>query len=109
MSVLDTIGNTRLVPLRRLVPEGGARVLLKLEYENPTGSMKDRMACAMVEARKSRHGPTSRKISVKKDQRSAPTCRNPQAIHHWPTKSRKIARVQTAWATEKRTRSRCWT
>jgi cysteine synthase len=49
-TVLDTIGRTRLVPLRHLVPEGSARILLKLEYENPTGSMKDRMALAMVEA-----------------------------------------------------------
>jgi cysteine synthase A len=32
-----------------MVPAGGARVLLKLEYQNPTGSMKDRMALAMVE------------------------------------------------------------
>ena len=50
MTVLDTIGRTRLVPLRHLVPEGSARILIKLEYENPTGSMKDRMALAMVEA-----------------------------------------------------------
>lgn len=50
MTVLETIGRTRLLPLRRTVPEGSARVLLKLEYENPTGSMKDRMALAMVEA-----------------------------------------------------------
>jgi cysteine synthase A len=50
MTVLDTIGRTRMLPLRRMVPEGSARVLLKLEYENPTGSMKDRMALAMVEA-----------------------------------------------------------
>ena len=49
MTILDTIGGTRLVPLRHLVPEGGARVLLKMECENPTGSMKDRMALAMVE------------------------------------------------------------
>lgn len=48
--MLDLIGKTRLVPLRHLVPERSARVLLKLEYENPTGSMKDRMALAMVEA-----------------------------------------------------------
>jgi cysteine synthase A len=46
---LDLIGKTRLIPLRRLAPEGSAQVLLKLEYENPTGSMKDRMALAMVE------------------------------------------------------------
>jgi cysteine synthase A len=50
MTILDHIGGTRLVPLRGLVPEGSARVLLKAEYENPTGSMKDRMARAMVEA-----------------------------------------------------------
>ena len=49
-TVLDTIGGTRLIPLRYLVPAGSARILLKLEYENPTGSMKDRMARAMVEA-----------------------------------------------------------
>jgi len=39
-----------MMPLRHLVPEDSARILLKLEYENPTGSMKDRMALAMVEA-----------------------------------------------------------
>jgi len=50
MSILATIGHTRLVPLRHLAPEGSARILVKLEYENPTGSMKDRMALAMVEA-----------------------------------------------------------
>ena len=48
--MLDAIGGTRLVPLRRLVPERSAKILVKLEYENPTGSMKDRMALAMVEA-----------------------------------------------------------
>jgi cysteine synthase A len=50
VTVLDTIGRTSLIPLRRLVPEGSAEILVKLEYENPTGSMKDRMALAMVEA-----------------------------------------------------------
>jgi cysteine synthase A len=49
-AVLDAIGGTRLLPLRRLAPGDGARVLVKCEYENPTGSMKDRMALAMVEA-----------------------------------------------------------
>lgn len=33
-----------------MVPEGSARILVKLEYENPTGSMKDRMALAIIEA-----------------------------------------------------------
>jgi cysteine synthase len=48
-SVLDTIGNTPLVRLRRCVPANGAELWLKLENTNPTGSMKDRMALAMVE------------------------------------------------------------
>ena len=47
-SVIDLIGNTPLVPLRRLVPPGHARVLIKLESANPTGSMKDRAALAIV-------------------------------------------------------------
>jgi len=47
--VLDAIGNTPLVELRRLVPSGSARVVAKLESANPTGSMKDRVARAMVE------------------------------------------------------------
>ena len=46
--LLDAIGNTPLVELRRVVPEGSARILVKLEIHNPTGSMKDRMARAVV-------------------------------------------------------------
>lgn len=49
-SILDRIGNTSLIALRRVVPANGARILVKLEHENPTGSMKDRMALAMIEA-----------------------------------------------------------
>ena len=48
--ILEHIGNTSLLPLRRIRPANGARILLKLESENPTGSMKDRMALAMIEA-----------------------------------------------------------
>jgi cysteine synthase A len=48
--ILHCIGGTSLVPLRKVVPANGARILLKLESENPTGSMKDRMALAMVVA-----------------------------------------------------------
>jgi len=48
-SILDAIGKTPLVRLRRCVPENGAEVWLKLEYRNPSGSMKDRMAVAMIE------------------------------------------------------------
>jgi len=48
--ILDCIGSTHLLPLRHIAPTGGARILVKLESENPTGSMKDRMALAMIEA-----------------------------------------------------------
>ncbi|MEW5763414.1 MAG: PLP-dependent cysteine synthase family protein [Acidobacteriota bacterium] len=49
MSVLDSIGNTSLVGLRKVVPEGCGEIWVKLEWENPTGSMKDRMARAVIE------------------------------------------------------------
>jgi cysteine synthase A len=49
-NVLDAIGNTPLVQLRKVVPPDHARILVKLEWENPTGSMKDRMAKACIEA-----------------------------------------------------------
>jgi cysteine synthase len=48
-TVLGSIGNTPLVPLQRLTAGLRARILVKLEYFNPTGSYKDRMALAMVE------------------------------------------------------------
>lgn len=47
--LLSTIGNTPMVELRRLSPSGGARVFAKLEGTNPSGSVKDRIARAMVE------------------------------------------------------------
>ena len=48
-SILDAIGNTPLVRLQALAPENGAEVWIKLEYANPSGSLKDRMAVAMIE------------------------------------------------------------
>jgi cysteine synthase len=48
-SILEAIGNTPLVRMRRCAPPNGAELWLKLEYRNPTGSMKDRMALAMIE------------------------------------------------------------
>jgi cysteine synthase len=48
-SILGAIGNTPLIRLKRCAPRNGAEVWLKLEYTNPTGSMKDRMALAMIE------------------------------------------------------------
>src|SRR5258705_1172491 len=53
-SVLSAIGNTPVVRLRKLAPEGGAQVVVKLEYYNPTGSYKDRMALAMIEGAEAR-------------------------------------------------------
>ena len=47
--VLHAIGRTPCVALQRVVPDGSARVLVKLECQNPTGSMKDRMALAVIE------------------------------------------------------------
>jgi cysteine synthase A len=49
-SILERIGSTPLLELRSIPPANSARILLKLESENPTGSMKDRMALAMIEA-----------------------------------------------------------
>src|SRR2546430_7187122 len=48
-SILETIGNTPLVRVHRCAPANGAELWLKLEYRNPTGSMKDRMALSMIE------------------------------------------------------------
>lgn len=48
--ILHCIGNTSLLALRKIVPANGSRVLVKMENENPTGSIKDRMALAMIEA-----------------------------------------------------------
>jgi len=53
-SVLDAIGRTPLVRLRRVVPQQAADVLVKLEFFNPTGSYKDRMALAMIEGAEKR-------------------------------------------------------
>jgi cysteine synthase A len=48
MDILDAIGNTSLVRLRKVVPPKCADILVKLEWENPTGSVKDRMALAVI-------------------------------------------------------------
>ena len=48
-SILEAIGNTPLLRLSRCAPPNGAELWLKLENRNPTGSMKDRMALAMIE------------------------------------------------------------
>ncbi|MBN2071631.1 MAG: cysteine synthase family protein [Candidatus Krumholzibacteriota bacterium] len=47
-NILQAIGNTSIVRLRKVVPPGCAKIFVKLEWENPTGSMKDRAAQAMI-------------------------------------------------------------
>jgi [CysO sulfur-carrier protein]-thiocarboxylate-dependent cysteine synthase len=49
-SLLETVGSTHLVELSRLAPHDGVRLYAKLEGSNPTGSIKDRVAKAMVQA-----------------------------------------------------------
>ncbi|MCR1901683.1 cysteine synthase A [Ligilactobacillus apodemi] len=49
-SILDTIGNTPIVKLNHVVPADAADVYVKLEFFNPAGSVKDRVALAMVQA-----------------------------------------------------------
>ncbi|MFD0698932.1 cysteine synthase A [Paenibacillus sp. GCM10027628] len=48
-SITDLIGDTPLVRLNRVVPEGSAEVYVKLEYQNPGASVKDRIAISMIE------------------------------------------------------------
>lgn len=48
MEILNAIGNTSLVRLRKIVPARHADILVKLEWENPTGSVKDRVAQALI-------------------------------------------------------------
>ncbi len=48
-SVTELVGNTPLLKLKRVVPEDAADVYVKLEFKNPAGSVKDRIALAMIE------------------------------------------------------------
>jgi cysteine synthase A len=49
MNIIESIGGTPFVELKRVVPSGHARVFVKVESQNPTGSMKDRMALSVVD------------------------------------------------------------
>lgn len=48
MDIFQAIGNTSIVRLRKIVPSNDADVLVKLEWENPSGSLKDRMALSVI-------------------------------------------------------------
>jgi cysteine synthase len=47
--MIDVVGGTPVAQLRKIVPPDAASVFVKLEWFNPTGSYKDRMALAMIE------------------------------------------------------------
>ena len=49
-NIVEVIGNTPVVKLNNVVDENAADVYVKLEYQNPGGSVKDRIALAMIEA-----------------------------------------------------------
>src|SRR5204862_6987065 len=50
IAALSAVGNTPLVELPRMTPKPGVRIFAKLEEQNPTGSVKDRVALSMVES-----------------------------------------------------------
>jgi cysteine synthase A len=50
MTIIEAIGNTPLIVLKNIVPKNAARIVCKLEWANPTGSMKDRMAREVIES-----------------------------------------------------------
>ena len=61
-SVLESIGNTPLVELERIRPQGGARILAKLEGANPSGSVKDRAAYWMIKEAEKKQSLTPGKV-----------------------------------------------
>lgn len=63
-SILDAIGNTPLVEIKRLNPVSGVKILAKLEYLNPGGSIKDRAALFMIEQAEKKGDLTKDKIVV---------------------------------------------
>lgn len=54
LNAISAIGNTPLIKLSKIVPENSANIWIKLEYLNPTGSYKDRMALSMIEGAEER-------------------------------------------------------
>jgi len=61
MGILEAIGDTPMVRLDRVVPPNCAEIFARLEWENPAGSMKDRMAAAVI-ARAEEDGRTTKKL-----------------------------------------------
>ena len=95
-SVLDLIGNTPLVKLNKVTEGIGATVLVKLEYMNPGGSIKDRIAVKMIEeaeADRQTASPAARSSS-------RPPATPASAWHWWPSRRATSASswCRTRWA-----------
>ena len=63
-TILDAIGNTPLIEIKRLNPNPNVRILAKIEYMNPGGSIKDRPALSMIEAGEQSGDLTPNKIVI---------------------------------------------
>ena len=87
-NVLDLIGNTPIVDVSNLSPNPNVRILAKLEMQNPFGSVKDRIAKAMIEAAEK---PTVRCSPVRRSsnrRRATPASRSPRSPGSRATRSR---------------------
>ena len=79
-SLLDLVGNTPLVELPRLSPKPEVKLYAKLEGQNPTGSIKDRVALAMVEAAEPRAGPGAARADERQHRHLARAGRAPPGL-----------------------------
>jgi hypothetical protein len=81
MDILSAIGNTSLVKLRKVVPAGCADIFVKLEWENPTGSMKDRTSADKATAWSEARGAAPLGLAQASDaQRPSPMTTRPTHI-----------------------------
>ncbi len=74
--IIDAIGKNPLVELKNIVPASSARIIAKLESANPTGSMKDRMAIAVIKG--------TEKKDLLKQEAQLLNIRRVQQASHWP-------------------------
>ena len=86
-SVLDLIGNTPMVDVSNLSPNPNVRILAKLERQNPFGSVKDRIAKAMIEAAE-KDGRCSRARRSSSRRRATPASRWRRSPSSRATRSR---------------------
>jgi hypothetical protein len=97
MTVLDMIGGTRMIPLQHMVPADSARILVKLEYENPTGSMKDRMALA-TRSRRYRHRKRWRRPAALPGKKRSSRARPRARTWRWRCGSQNASALTKRWS-----------